>query len=44
MRLTDHRAFPILYVDDEPDNLRIFELAFRRQFSILTATSADIAR
>ncbi len=37
----DHREFPVLYVDDEPDNLRIFELTFRRDFSILTATSAE---
>jgi two-component system NtrC family sensor kinase len=37
----DHREFPLLYVDDEPDNLRIFELTFRREFSILTATSAE---
>ena len=35
----DHREFPILYVDDEPDNLRVFELTFRRQFTILTAES-----
>jgi two-component system NtrC family sensor kinase len=37
----DHREFPILYVDDEPDNLRIFELTFRRQFTILTAESPE---
>ena len=37
----DHREFPVLYVDDEPENLRVFELAFRRQFSILTAQSAE---
>ena len=37
----DHREFPILYVDDEPDNLRIFELTFRRDFTILTAASAE---
>jgi signal transduction histidine kinase len=29
----------VLYVDDEPENLRIFELTFRREFSILTASS-----
>jgi len=39
--LLDHREFPILYVDDEPENLRIFELAFRREFSILTAENAE---
>lgn len=31
----------MLYVDDEPDNLRIFELTFRRDFEILTAASAE---
>jgi signal transduction histidine kinase/FixJ family two-component response regulator len=36
----DHREYPVLYVDDEPDNLRIFELTFRRDFTILTAGSA----
>ena len=40
LRLMDHREFPILYVDDEVDNLRIFELTFRRHFTILTASSA----
>jgi signal transduction histidine kinase/CheY-like chemotaxis protein len=39
-RLLDHREYPVLYVDDEPDNLRIFQLTFRRDFQILTATSA----
>jgi len=38
-QLRDYREYPILYVDDEPENLRIFELTFRRQFSILTARS-----
>jgi signal transduction histidine kinase/CheY-like chemotaxis protein len=41
LQLLDHRDFPILYVDDEPDNLRVFELTFRREFSILTANSAE---
>lgn len=40
-RLLDHREYPVLYVDDEPDNLRIFELTFRRDFKILTATNAQ---
>ncbi len=39
-RLLDHREYPVLYVDDEPDNLRVFELTFRRDFTILTATDA----
>ena len=40
-RLRDLREFPIVYVDDEPENLRIFELTFRREFTIFTATSGD---
>jgi signal transduction histidine kinase len=40
-RILDLREYPVLYVDDEPENLRIFELSFRREFKILTATSAD---
>ena len=39
-RLMDHREYPVLYVDDEKDNLRIFELTFRRDFTVLTAGSA----
>jgi len=39
-RAVDYREFPILYVDDEPDNLRIFELTFRSEFEILTAADA----
>jgi len=39
-RLLDHREYPVLYVDDEPENLRIFELTFRRDFTVLTAESA----
>jgi len=41
MRLMDHREFPLLYVDDEPENLRIFELTFKRDFSILLARDAE---
>jgi signal transduction histidine kinase/FixJ family two-component response regulator len=37
----DYREFPLLYVDDEPDNLRIFELSFERDFSILTAETGE---
>ena len=40
-QVLDYREFPILYVDDEPDNLRVFELTFRREFRILTASSAE---
>jgi signal transduction histidine kinase/CheY-like chemotaxis protein len=42
-RILDFREFPILYVDDEPENLRIFELTFRREFSVLTASSGEEA-
>ena len=40
-RLLDPREFPVLYVDDEPENLRIFELTFRREFSVVTARSGE---
>jgi signal transduction histidine kinase len=40
-RLLDHREFPVLYVDDERENLRIFELSFKRDFSVVTATSGE---
>ena len=33
----------ILYVDDEPSNLRIFRDNFRRDFEIVTALSAKEA-
>ncbi len=39
-RLMDHREYPVLYVDDERDNLRVFQLTFRRDFTLLTAESA----
>jgi two-component system NtrC family sensor kinase len=39
--LLDYREYPVLYVDDEPENLRIFELGFRREFSIVTASSGE---
>jgi response regulator RpfG family c-di-GMP phosphodiesterase len=39
--LLDYREYPVLYVDDEPENLRIFELGFRREFSIITAASGE---
>jgi signal transduction histidine kinase len=42
-RILDYREYPILYVDDEPENLRIFELSFRREFGILTAESGEEA-
>jgi signal transduction histidine kinase len=33
-----HRAFPVLYVDDEPQNLLAFRYAMEDRFSILTAS------
>jgi signal transduction histidine kinase len=39
--MLDLREYPILYVDDEVENLRILELTFQREFSILTATSGE---
>jgi len=41
--ILDHREYPVLYVDDEPERLQIFELAFRREFSVLTARSGEEA-
>lgn len=38
-RLIDRREFPILYVDDEKENLRAFELTFRREYEVHTAES-----
>jgi len=40
-QLRDYREYPVLYVDDEPENLRIFELTFRRDFAITTADSGE---
>jgi two-component system NtrC family sensor kinase len=40
-RLLDYREYPVLYVDDEPENLRIFELGFRRDFHVVTAESGE---
>jgi signal transduction histidine kinase/FixJ family two-component response regulator len=38
-RILNYAEYPILYVDDEPENLRVFELSFKREFTILTAES-----
>jgi signal transduction histidine kinase/FixJ family two-component response regulator len=40
-RILDYREYPVLYVDDEPENLRIFELTFRREFSVVTERSGE---
>jgi len=41
--LVDYREYPVLYVDDEPELLRIFELTFRGEFSVVTAAGAEEA-
>jgi DNA-binding NtrC family response regulator len=33
----------VLYVDDDPMNLKIFELSFKNKFKVYTATSGDEA-
>jgi len=42
-QILDYREFPVLYVDDEFENLRIFELSFRREFSVILASNAEEA-
>jgi signal transduction histidine kinase/FixJ family two-component response regulator len=42
-RLLDYREYPLLFVDDEPENARIFELTFRREFQVRTAASGEAA-
>ena len=37
----EHGQFPILVVDDEPDNLDAFRFNFRRVFDVHTATSGE---
>ncbi len=39
----DPKRFPVLYVDDETENLRIFKMGFRREFDVLTADSGEAA-
>ncbi|MBZ0251811.1 MAG: response regulator, partial [Candidatus Methylomirabilis sp.] len=41
--LADLRAFPLLLVDDEEDNLTIFRLNFKNLFTIHTASSGEEA-
>ncbi len=36
----NHQGFRLLYVDDEPQALKMFEIAYRDSFPILTAASA----
>jgi signal transduction histidine kinase len=42
-RLLDHREYPILFVDDEIENTRIFELTFRREYQVRVARSGEEA-
>lgn len=42
-RLLDYREYPILFVDDEPENTRIFELTFRREYQVRIARSGEEA-
>lgn len=42
-RLFDCREFPVLYVDDEDSNRRVFEIGFGREFQILTARNGEAA-
>jgi signal transduction histidine kinase/CheY-like chemotaxis protein len=42
-QILDYREYPVLCVDDEIENLRIFELSFRREFSVLLASNAEEA-
>src|SRR5215510_13614218 len=38
-----HRGLPVLFVDDEPDNLRLFRLSFGEEFAVHTAGSGSEA-
>jgi len=38
-----YQEYPVLFVDDQRENLRAFELAFRREFKIVTAASGSEA-
>lgn len=37
----DFKQYPLLIVDDERENLRVFELTFRRDFNVRTAMSGE---
>ena len=41
--LLDLREYPVLLVDDEPENLCMFERGLGREFSVLTASSGEEA-
>ena len=42
-RIAPARQYPVLYVDDERENLLVFSAVFSDEFAVLTATSADEA-
>jgi signal transduction histidine kinase len=37
----DHKAFPVLYVDDDAANLTAFSYCFDEEFDVITAASAE---
>jgi signal transduction histidine kinase len=39
----DHKAFPVLYVDDDAANLTAFSYCFEEEFDVITAASAEVA-
>lgn len=39
----DNKKYTILYVDDEESNLRIFRMAFKREYNVLTAMGGQEA-
>ena len=41
--MSDYRAFPVLYVDDEPQNLLTFRYALEDRFAVVTAQSGPQA-
>ena len=41
--MSDYRTFPILYVDDEPQNLLTFRYALEDRYSVVTADSGSQA-
>jgi Nif-specific regulatory protein len=39
MALLNYNAYPVIVVDDEPDNLEVFKLNLKREFDVRTAKS-----
>ena len=37
--MVDYQPYPVVYVDDEPENLVTFRYAMGDQFSVMTASS-----